>query len=138
MRENQTTNRAAGMFFLRALLGVIVGMQGFGKIYTYGIWVIYNNSFQPLETVFPKWWLIAVLFFTTFTELIAGICLVFGVFRAWALYLLAAVILIVSFGHGIDLPIWDLQHVMPRAILIAALLLLPTEWDTWKLSNLRK
>ena len=137
MRENQTTNRAAGMFFLRALLGIIVGMQGYGKIFTYGIWTIYENSFRPLETVFPKGMLIAVLYFTTAVELIAGICLVLGIFRNWSLYLLSLVILIVSFGHGIDSPIWDLVHVLPRAILIGSLLLLPENWDTWRLRMFR-
>lgn len=137
MRENQTTNRAAGMFFLRALLGIIVGMQGYGKVFTYGIWTIYESSFRPLETVFPKGILIAVLYFTTAVELIAGICLVFGAFRNWSLYLLSLVILVVSFGHGIDSPIWDLVHVLPRAILIAALLLLPEDWDKWRLPMFR-
>jgi uncharacterized membrane protein YphA (DoxX/SURF4 family) len=137
MRENQTTNCAAGMFFLRALLGIIVGMQGYGKIFTYGIWTIYESSFRPLETVFPKGLLMGVLYFTTGVELLAGVCLVLGIFRNWALYLLGAVILIVSFGHGIDSPIWDLVHVMPRAILIGALLLLPENWDNWRLKMFR-
>lgn len=43
--------------------------------------------------------------------------------------------LIVSFGHGLMEPIWDLSHVMPRAFLLSALLLLPIGWDTWSLDE---
>jgi hypothetical protein len=44
---------------------------------------------------------------------------------------LAVDLLIVSFGHGLIEPIWDLSHVIPRAILLTALFLLPSNWDTW-------
>ena len=76
-----------------------------------------------------------MLFFTTFVELIGGVCLVLGLFRQWALWLLAVDLLIVSIGHGLESPIWDLQHVMPRALLTGALLLLPAGWYTWSLKT---
>lgn len=126
-------NRPAGMFFLRTLLGIIFGLQGYAKVFTYGLWGVYDNAFKPFEAMMPAWWLVSVLFFTTIVEMIGGLCLVLGIFRRWALALLAVDLLVVSIGHGLESPIWDMQHVMPRAILTGALLLLPAEWDTWVL-----
>lgn len=136
---NQSTwNRPAALFFLRFLLGLVVGLQGFGKLFNYGIWNVYDGAFKSFEAIFPAWVLVGVLFFTTFGELIAGFCLVLGIFRGWALALVAVILLVVSLGHGLESPIWDLQHVMPRAILTATLLLLPIDWDTWTLPRLLK
>jgi putative oxidoreductase len=70
-------------------------------------------------------------YYTSYTELICGFLLIIGLFRKYTLYLLAIDLLIVSFGHGLMEHIWDLQHVMPRAILLIILLLVPQEWDLW-------
>ncbi|HZH86727.1 MAG TPA: hypothetical protein VFD77_05380 [Brumimicrobium sp.] len=40
-----------------------------------------------------------------------------------------SVLIIVTFGHGLAEPIWDLSHVMYRTILLLTLLILPKEWD---------
>ena len=43
---NDTTSRAAGIFFIRALLGVIFLMQGYGKVFTYTVPKVYNMFFK--------------------------------------------------------------------------------------------
>jgi putative oxidoreductase len=63
--------------------------------------------------------------------MICGFLLVIGLFRKYAMYFLAADLLIVSFGHGLLEPIWDLGHVMPRAILLITLFLVPRDWDAY-------
>jgi uncharacterized membrane protein YphA (DoxX/SURF4 family) len=131
MRNNQTF----GIFFLRALVGIIFLMQGWGKVFTFGIWNLYENGFKSFETMLPMPILVAVLFFTTFTELLGGLLLLLGWQRAWVYRALAAVLLVVSFGHGLESPIWDLQHVIFRTILLAPLFFLPDEWDTWSLDH---
>jgi putative oxidoreductase len=134
-----TTTRVFGMFFLRMLLGVIVLMQGWGKVFTWGLPKVYDMWFKDFEKTFlPKWLIWSAAYYTSYVELIAGILLITGLFKKIALYLLAFDLLIVSYGHGLLEPIWDLQHVMPRAILVGALLLLPQEWDTWRLTSLIK
>jgi putative oxidoreductase len=133
-------NRAFAIFFLRALLGIIFLMQGFGKVFTWGVNNVYASAFQSMEATFlPKWLLWITAYFTSYVELIGGFLLIIGLFRKEALYALAAVLLIVSYGHGLEQAIWDLSHVFPRAILLAALLLLPQNWDEWHLDKvLRK
>src|SRR3954469_11379179 len=124
--------RAAGIFFTRVLLGIIFFMQGFGKVFTFTVPKVYNMFFKDLETTFlPKWLIWATAYYTSYAELIGGLLLIIGLFRKYALYLLAIDLLVVSFGHGLMEPIWDLSHVMPRAVLLITLLLVPQKWDRW-------
>ncbi len=139
MDNAQTGIRIRGLFFIRIFLGIIFFMQGFGKIFTWGVPRVYDMFFQEFENTFlPKWLIISTAYFTSYVEWIGGFLLIIGLFRKYAMYLLALNILIVSFGHGLKEPIWDLSHVMPRSILLLALFLLPAEWDKWNLDSLIK
>lgn len=132
--------RPAGVFFARALLGIIFLMQGYGKVFTIGVPEVYEMFFKDFESTFlPKWLIVGTAYFSSYIELIAGFFLIIGLFRKYALFLLAIDLLVVSFGHGLMQPIWDLQHVIPRAILLSALLLFPDEWDKWNVDrNIRR
>ena len=131
-------NRTIALFFIRCLLGIIFLMQGYGKVFTWGVEGIYQNMFKSYEEKLPKFLVLFAAYFTSYTELIGGLFLVLGLFRNYALYALGAVLLIVSFGHGLASPIWNLSDVIFRSILLMALLLLPEDWDKWRLDSLRK
>ena len=134
---NDKTSRATAVLFTRALLGIIFLMQGFGKVFVFTLPKLYGMFFKDFEKTFlPKWLIWATAYYTSYAELICGFLLITGLFRKWALYLLAADLLIVSFGHGILEPIWDLQHVIPRSVLLIALLIFPSNWDRWNLDDL--
>jgi uncharacterized membrane protein YphA (DoxX/SURF4 family) len=136
MQQDQTILRKSGMLFIRSLLGIIFTMQGYGKIFTMGIPRVYDSFFKVFEFSFlPKWLIVSTAYYTSYVELVGGFLLIIGFFRIFAMYLLALDILIVSFGHGLIEPIWDLSHVMPRALLLSALFLLPLTWDTWNLDG---
>ena len=112
-------------------------MQGYGKVFTFGLHKVYQMFFLDFEHTFlPKWLIWSTVYFTSYAELICGFLIIAGLFRRCSLFVLGADLLIVSFGHGLMEPIWDLQHVMPRAILLMAVLLLPQEWDKWSADNL--
>jgi uncharacterized membrane protein YphA (DoxX/SURF4 family) len=136
MDEEQTKFRIPGMFFIRALLGIIFFMQGYGKLFVMGISHVYGSFFQVFEDSFlPKWLVVSTAYYTSFAELVGGFLLVAGLFRIFAMYLLALDLLIVSFGHGLVEPIWDLSHVIPRAVLLSALFFLPSAWDRWSVDE---
>ncbi len=136
MNKEEAGFRIPGMFFIRALLGIIFLMQGYGKIFTMGIHQVYENFFKVFEsTILPKWLIVFAAYYTSYVELIGGILLLAGLFRIYAMYLLALDLLIVSFGHGLIEPIWDLSHVIPRGILLSALFLLPSAWDRWNMDE---
>jgi uncharacterized membrane protein YphA (DoxX/SURF4 family) len=139
MSKEPTSLQISGLFFIRLLLGIIFFMQGYGKIFTMGVQKVYEMFFAVFETTFlPKWLILSTAYYTSYIEWIGGFLLILGLFRKYAMYLLALDLLIVSFGHGLMEPIWDLSHVIPRAILLAALFLLPPEWDKWNVDSLRK
>jgi uncharacterized membrane protein YphA (DoxX/SURF4 family) len=135
--DDGITMQTAGMFFIRTLLGIIFLMQGYGKIFTIGVGKVYDMFFKPFEATFlPKWLIISTAYYTSYIEMIGGLLLLIGLFRKYTLYLLAIGLLIVSFGHGLMEPIWDLSHVIPRAVFLAALMLLPFEMDKWNADSL--
>lgn len=137
MKET-TLSRIAAVFFLRSLLGLIFFMQGYGKVITWGITEVYARYFQSFETVLPPFLLKFIVYYTSYVELIGGGLLLLGLKTRWALYALGSVLLIVSFGHGLESPIWDLQHVMYRAMLLVGVLLLPEAWDRWSVDGIMK
>jgi uncharacterized membrane protein YphA (DoxX/SURF4 family) len=137
--HTQELHKAPGLFFIRTLLGIIFFMQGYGKIFTISVNKVYEMFFKDFENTFlPKWLIVFTAYYTSYIEMIGGFLLIIGLFRRYAMYLLAIDLLIVSFGHGLMEPIWDLSHVIPRAILLAALLLLPAQWDKWNVDSLMK
>ncbi len=116
--------------FVRLLLGFIVGMQGFGKVFNIGVSNIYNGGFKSFEDTFlPTFILKATAYFTSYAELICGLLLLLGLFRKQSYYILAIVLIIVTFGHGLQSPVWDLQHVMYRTVLLVFLMMIPLEKD---------
>src|SRR6266487_2601662 len=135
----ESSAKAAGILFTRMLPGIIFFMQGFGKIFTYTVPKVYNMFFKDFETTFlPKWLIWATAYYTSYVEMIGGFLLIIGLFKKYAMYLPAVDLLIVSFGHGLMEPIWDLSHVMPRAILLITLFFVPREWDRWHADKLFK
>lgn len=131
--------RTGALLFARTLLGIIFLMQGYGKIFTYTMPNLYNMGFKNFETTFlPDWIIWSVAYYTSYVELTGGILLIIGLFRKYCYFFLGLDLLIVSFGHGLMEPIWDLQHVMPRAILLIVLMMVPQEWDKWNSDALIK
>ncbi len=133
---NTDLNRNIALLTIRLLLAFIFLMQGYGKVFNWGVDNIFTNFFMPYNEYLPVGMLKIAAYFTSYVELIGGVWLLFGWRRDLALYLLAIVLIIVTFGHGLSEPIWDLQHVMYRAILLIALLLLPKEWDRFSLDGI--
>ena len=131
-----TKRQVIAAFFARTLLGIIFLMQGFGKVFTWGMVGVYENVFKSYEIMLPSFLLKVLAYYTSYIELIAGVLLIIGLFRNYALYALGSVLLIVAFGHGMAQPIWDLSHVFPRAILLIIILVMPISWDKWNLDYL--
>ena len=125
------------LLFARVLLGLIFGMQGLGKVFSIGVSNIYNGGFKSYEETFlPTFILKFAAYFTSYAEFVCGFLLILGVFRKQNYYILGTVLLIVSFGHGLQSPIWDLQHVMYRSILLIFLMMVPLKRDKFSLDHI--
>lgn len=130
-----TFNQSIAILTLRLILGFIFLMQGYGKVFSWGVDNLVQMDFfsKPYQDILPDFIIVSTAYYTSYVELIAGFLLVIGLKRNIALYFLASVLVIVTFGHGLAEPIWDLSHLMYRTILLVTLLLLPQEWDKYSL-----
>lgn len=132
-------NQQVAVLTIRLLLGLVFLMQGIGKVFKFGVENVYQNFFYgTYNELLPSFLLKFTAYYTSYVEFLGGILLILGLFRNYTLYAFASVLVIVTFGHGLTEPIWDLSHVMYRAILLIALLLLPDHWDRFSADELRK
>ena len=130
-------NRHVAALTIRLLLGFIFFFQGFGKVFKFGLDAVYQNFFKSsYGELLPDFLLLFTAYYTSIIELIGGLLLIIGLKRDIALYFLASVLVIVTFGHGLKDPIWDLSHVMYRTILLVALLFIPKEYDLFSVDAL--
>lgn len=129
-------NQQVAVLIMRLLLGFIFFFQGFGKVFKFGLENVYKNFFlSSYSGLLPDFLLIFTAYYTSLVELVAGFVLILGYKRDYALYALASVLVIVTIGHGLKDPIWDLSHVMYRAILLLSLLLLPKGLDIFSIDG---
>ena len=90
-------NITIGLFFIRLLLGVIFLMQGFGKVFTFGVDNVYQKFFVSYTEFLPEFLVQTTAYFTSYAELIGGFFLIIGLFRNYVYYVFIAVLLVVSF-----------------------------------------
>lgn len=139
MVKKEEINRHIGVFVLRVLLGLIFLMAGYGKIFTFGTEAIYIDMLKQFQNTFlPKWLIWFTAYYTSYIELICGLLIILGFLRNISLYLLASILIIISFGHGLIEPIWDLQHLFFRTVFLVTLLLLPSDWDKYSVDTFLK
>ncbi len=133
-------NRPIAILIIRLILGLIFLMQGFGKVFTWGIEKVYKADYfyGTFKDLLPDFIIHSTAYYTSYIELIGGLLLILGLKTNYVLYALASVLIIVTFGHGLASPIWDLSHVMYRTILLTTLLILPKEWDKFSVDNIIK
>lgn len=130
-------NQQIAVLIMRLLLGFIFFFQGFGKVFKFGLENVYKNFFlNSYSDLLPDFLLLITAYYTSLIELIAGLLLIIGLKTNYALYALASVLVIVTIGHGLKEPIWDLSHVMYRTALLIPLLLLPRNLDIYSIDNL--
>lgn len=124
-------------FIARVFLGCLFFFQGYDavfKVKIQNVIGVFENDFA--EKGIPRFLTISASWFTTYSELICGALLIFGLFEYVALYLLGVNLIIASIGFGINTPMWDTRHVLPRLILILFLLMLPQSWNVLSLDHL--
>lgn len=132
-------NKQIAVLTIRLLLGFIFFFQGFGKVFKFGLNAVYQNFFlKSYGELLPDFLLLFTAYYTSIIELIGGLLLIVGFKRDYTLYALASVLVMVTFGHGLKDPIWDVSDVMYRAILLVSLLLLPKDLDKYSVDFLIK
>lgn len=130
-------HESAAVFIARVFLGSLFFFQGYDAVFKVKV----NTIISTYERIFsnkgiPVFLIKTGTWFTSYTELIAGLLLILGLFEYCALYLLGLNVIIASIAFSITQPMWDMRFVFPRLILLVFLLVVPASWDVWSIDNL--
>lgn len=111
--------------FIRCFLGILFLFQGYDKLFVVKIKNVVNAFHKETDRKhIPEFLLVFTSYFTSITEFFGGILLITGVLHQYTPILLAINLLIVAFAFSFLRPMWDMQHVFPRVILLTLTLLL--------------
>jgi len=132
--------KAWALFFAREVLGLIFFMAGAYKVFQLGPLEHARKYFLPFSNTFlPVWSLWAMGSVIPFVELVAGALLLLGLRVRIALIALGFVLVVVTFGHLLENPLYPFhEHVIPRLALLLFVLVLPAEADHLSLDYWRK
>ncbi len=135
----------AGALIARVFLGFLFFFQGFDAVFRIKISGVIDAIEEPLaERGIPRALIVTGAWFTSYIELIAGVLLIIGFAKYYALYLLGMNLVVASVAFGIIKPMWDTSHAFVRLALLLFLLMIPSEWDVvsvdyvWSLINFLK
>jgi len=124
-------------FILRVILGILFFFQGFDKVFNVGIsGVISFFKEESKHKWIPPLILTSSAYITSFIELVGGTLLILGLYKTTTLYLLGLDLLLVTAAFSYLKPMWDMQLLFPRLMLLSALLIFPVEWDIFSLDHL--
>lgn len=121
----------------RVFLGFLFLFQGYDAAVRIGLQKVtdtYQERFAGIGIPRPLTFLAAM--YTSYTEFILGILLIFGWFQFPALYLLGLNLVIAGIGFGMNEPLWNTRHVFTRLVLLLFLLIVPMEWHRFSLDYL--
>lgn len=125
--------------FARGMLGLLFFMTGWFKVFSMGPMTHAQRLFVDgyADTWIPVWLLWALGVTIPFLELGGGALLLLGIQVRRVLIALGGLLLLVTYGHLLAEPFFDVTvHVFPRAILVLFLLLIPREVDRWSVEGL--
>lgn len=126
------TDKGWARMFARVMVGILFFMAGWWKCFELtpmaharGAFVEgYADSWIPVFLLWGLGLAIPVI------ELVAGALLIVGWRTREALISIGFVLLIVTYGHALDEPLYSIQgHILPRGVLMLIALVLPAEED---------
>ena len=131
MSSSERGSRAWAILFARLVLGFIFFMAGVYKVFRLGPLEHARKYFLPFaHTFLPVWSLWATGTVIPIVEFLAGMMLIIGLRVREALIALGFVLVIVTFGHLVENPLYPFhEHVIPRLALLVFVLLFPADDD---------
>ncbi len=127
----------AAAFIPRVFLGILFLFQGYDALFRLGIPAVIETFEYPLKNKgVPRFLLTMGSWYTSLAKLIGGILLILGLFTHLALYMLGLDLMFVAITFGLMRPLWDMQFVFPRLVLLIFLLIIPIEWNVISLDHL--
>lgn len=139
MSAERRLDLALAALFGRLMLGLLFAVQGWHKVFEMGPMKHARRFFLEgyTETWIPAWLLGSVGVTVPFVELVAGALLLVGFWIRPVLVVLGALLLMVTYGHLLAEPFFDVTtHIFPRAVFLLFLLVLPRSADRWSMDAL--
>jgi uncharacterized membrane protein YphA (DoxX/SURF4 family) len=130
------TNEVVLAFVMRIILGILFFFQGYDKVINIkinGVIAYFKEELGGIQV--PNFILVTAAVFTSFAELICGVLLIIGLFKTYTLFVLGVDLILVTAAFSLIKPMWDMQFVFPRLILLGILLLIPEGWDIISLDH---
>ncbi len=119
---------------LRVFLGVLFFAQGYDKVFRVKISGVIETFHTEMESKHvPSFMLVMAAYYTSIVELVAGAMLILGLFKFYALTLLGIDLMLVTCAFSILQPMWDMQYVFPRLVILTVLFLLPEKWEIFSI-----
>jgi putative oxidoreductase len=124
---------------VRTFTGIIFVFQGYDKLFNLKIkGVAETFYYEAQKENVPRPLVNGISAFTSAAEFFGGVLLILGLFKILVLALLGLDIILVSIAFSFVEPVWNMRHVFPRLMLIAALLAFPSEWERFSVDRVLK
>ena len=134
------TDRAWAVFTARSILGIVFFIGGFYKTFMWGPLEHARSLFivPYAQTFLPTWSLWATGASVPVVEFIAGGLVLVGLWTRPSLWVLSAILVMVTFGHLLLQPSTSINpFILPRSALLLVVLLMPREADRFSLDWIR-
>jgi len=127
------------VLLIRVILGILFFFQGYDKLFKVkipGVIEFFEEEMKGKNV--PRFVLTSSAYFTSYVEFFCGGLVILGLFKTTALYLLGVDLVLVCGAFSMLKPMWDMQLLFPRLILLAASLFFPANWDVISFDHLIK
>jgi len=123
-------------FITRLFVGILFFTQGYDKVFNIKISGVVDNFLADAEHLHIHKPMVKLFtYLTSFIELIGGFFLIIGLYINYTLVILGFDLVLVCFAFSMVCPMWDMQYVFPRLLLVIILLFLPSEYNTFGLDH---
>lgn len=120
----------------RLFVGILFLFQGYDKVFKVkvsGVVDVFLADAEHLHIHKPVVTLFTYL--TSYAELIGGLFLIIGLFTNYTLVVMGFDLVLVGFAFSMVRPMWDMQHVFPRLLLVILLLFFPNEYNRFGIDH---
>lgn len=127
-------------FFTRVTVGLVFAMAGFWKVFTLTPAGHAHRYFVDrfADSWIPGWLLWATGVTVPIVELVAGALLIVGLWRRPSAVALGGVLLLVTYGHLLEEPLFDVHpYIFTRLALLLPTMLLAAQDDPWSVDGWR-
>lgn len=122
---------------IRVFCAILFIFQGYDKLFKIGFTGVKETFYREANKKQVPHLLVDVLvYYTSIIEFLGGIFLLVGLFQNTVLMLLGIDLILVGLAFSYLEPMWDMKHVLPRLILVAMLMAMPSEWSFFSIKTL--